>query len=90
VPVRVVPRGGRDEVAGHRAGALVVRLSAAPVDGRANQALLRVLARALGVPPSAVAILRGAAGRDKVVHVRGLAASALQSRVDALSQAKQQ
>jgi uncharacterized protein len=74
-------------VAGERAGALLVRLAAAPVDGQANEALVRVLGKALGVPPSSVAILRGAAGRDKVVRIAGLAASALRARVDELSRA---
>ena len=84
------PRAGRDEIAGERAGALLVRLSAAPVDGQANDALVRVLAKALGVAPSSVTILRGATGRDKVVRVFGLAASALRDRVDLLSRAKEE
>jgi hypothetical protein len=67
-----------------------VRLAAAPVDGQANDALVRVVAKALGVPPSSVTILRGATGRDKVVHIAGLAASALRARVDALSRAKEE
>jgi uncharacterized protein (TIGR00251 family) len=88
--VRVVPRAGQDGIAGERQGALVVRLSAAPVDGQANQALVRVLGKALGVPPSSLTILRGAAGRDKVVRIAGLAASVLRTRVDALSRAKEE
>jgi uncharacterized protein len=88
--VRVVPRAGRDGVAGERAGALLVRLAAAPVDGQANHALVRVLGRALGVAASSVTILRGATGRDKVVRIAGLAASVLRQRVDALSQAKEE
>ena len=67
-----------------------MRLAAAPVDGAANDALVRVLGRALGVPPSSLAILRGATGRDKVVRIAGLAASVLRERVDALSQAKEE
>jgi len=86
----VLPRAGRDGIAGERAGALLVRLAAAPVDGQANDSLVRVLGRALGVPPSAVTILRGATGRDKVVHIAGLAASVLRTRVDALSRAKEE
>ena len=74
VPVRVQPRAHRDEVVGvDPNGALKVRLCAPPVDGAANQALLRFLGReVLGVAPSDLSLLRGATGRDKVVAVRGL------------------
>jgi uncharacterized protein len=74
--VRVRPRAAKDELAGVRQGALVVRLKAPPVDGAANEALARFLGRALGVPPSAVRILRGATGRDKLVAVAGIDAKA--------------
>jgi hypothetical protein len=70
--VRVQPRASRDELFGERAGALLVRLSAPPVEGEANAALRRLLARALGIAPSAVEILRGASRRDKLVRVRGV------------------
>jgi hypothetical protein len=69
--VRVSPRASRDEVAGERDGALVVRLTAPPVDGQANAALVRFLARRLGVAPSTVTVARGAKGRDKVLLVAG-------------------
>jgi uncharacterized protein (TIGR00251 family) len=68
----VQPRASRDETAGERAGALVVRLKAPPVDGAANAALLRFLARRLGVPAAAVTVLRGLTGRNKLVRVRGV------------------
>lgn len=79
--VRVQPRASREEVAGAREGALVVRLKAPPVEGRANEALVRFLARLLAVPPSAVRLARGAAGRDKLLRVRGLAAADVQARL---------
>jgi uncharacterized protein len=60
----------------------VVRLTAPPVDGEANAALARFLGRILGVPPSSVSILRGAAGRDKVVRVEGLGAAELLRRLE--------
>jgi hypothetical protein len=69
--VRVSPRAARDEVAGERDGALVVRLTAPPVEGQANAALVRFLARRLGVAPSTVSVARGAKGRDKVLLVAG-------------------
>ena len=72
IAVRVQPRAARDEIAGERAGALVVRLTAPPVEGRANDALCRLLAKRLGVGRSRVGVVRGAASRDKVVRIEGL------------------
>jgi uncharacterized protein (TIGR00251 family) len=79
--VRVSPRASRNAVAGERDGALVVRVTAAPVEGAANEALARVLARVLHVPASAVAVRRGASGRDKLLHVSGLDAATLVARL---------
>src|SRR5687768_2840547 len=80
--VRVSPRASRDAVGGERAGALVVRITAPPVEGAANAAVLRLVARTLGVPPSAVEVRHGASGRDKLLHVRGLDAAALRARLE--------
>ncbi|WP_372788500.1 DUF167 domain-containing protein [Paraconexibacter sp.] len=79
VRVRVVPRAARDQLAGTRAGAVLVRLTAPPVDGKANAALRKLVARAVGVPPSAVSIVRGETGRDKTLRIEGVrdAAAAL-------------
>jgi uncharacterized protein len=71
IPIRLQPRAKRSEVVGERAGALVVRVTAPPVDGKANAALCALVARAAGVPPSHVAVVRGHTGRDKVVRVEG-------------------
>lgn len=73
-PVRVQPRSPREGIAGERAGALLVRLGAAPVEGAANAALLRLLARALGVPGSNLEIVKGRQGRDKLLRARGVSA----------------
>jgi uncharacterized protein (TIGR00251 family) len=70
--VRVQPRARRDEVVGERDGRLVVRVTAPPLDGRANDAVRKLLAKRLGVAPSLVAVVRGHAGRDKLVEVEGL------------------
>jgi uncharacterized protein len=74
--VRLTPRGGRDRVDGFAADAggervLRVRVAAPPVDGAANAALVRLLAKALGVPKSAVTIVSGETSRDKTVEVVG-------------------
>jgi uncharacterized protein (TIGR00251 family) len=73
ITVRVQPRAKRDEVTGERAGAIVIRLKAPPVDGKANAALIAFIAKAANVPRSHVEILKGAAAREKVVRVSGVA-----------------
>lgn len=79
--VRVKPRASRDGLGGERAGALVVRLTAPPVEGEANAALGRFLGKLLGVAPSAVRLLRGATGREKLVRIEGLTADAVRHRL---------
>jgi uncharacterized protein YggU (UPF0235/DUF167 family) len=59
----------------------VVRLNAPPVDGRANEALARFLGRVLGVPPSSIALVRGASGRDKVLRIAGADAATVRARL---------
>ena len=78
--VRVTPRATANAVAGERDGALLVRVTAAPAEGEANAAVVKVLARALGVAPSAVRIERGAASRTKIVSLPA-AAEELLARV---------
>jgi uncharacterized protein len=70
--IRVQPRAKRDEVVGERAGAVVIRLAAPPVDGKANAALIAFIAKAANVPRSRVHIVRGQTSRDKVVRVDGV------------------
>ena len=79
VAIRLQPRAGRDAILGERDGAVLIRVSAPPVDGRANQALCRLIADRVGVPKSAVEIIRGAGARDKVVRVDGWAAIAVRA-----------
>ena len=70
--VRLTPRAAREQVILQDDGTLAVRVSAPPVDGRANAALERAVAGALGVAPSRVSLVRGARGRDKTRRVEGL------------------
>ncbi len=69
ITVRLTPRASRDEVVGMRDGVLVVRVTAAPVDGAANQALVRLLAREFKVPRTGVRLVSGATSRTKIVEV---------------------
>ena len=77
--IRVQPRAKRTEVAGERGGAVVIRVSAPPVDGRANAAVTRLIAERLSVPRSAVEIVRGHGSRDKQVRVDGMSADQIRA-----------
>jgi len=78
IHVRLRPGGGRDELIGMRDGVMQARVSAPPVDGKANKALRRLIAKSAGVAPSKVSIVRGGKSREKVVRVEGLDAEALE------------
>jgi uncharacterized protein (TIGR00251 family) len=75
--VRAIPRSRADGLDGWRGGRLVVRVTAPPLEGRANEALRRVIAAAAGVAMSQVEVLRGPHSREKTVRVRGRAADEL-------------
>ena len=75
--VRLRPRGRGDALLGIADGVLQARVSAPPVDGRANRALCQLIAKRVGVAPSKVSVLRGQRSRDKLVLVEGVAEDAL-------------
>jgi uncharacterized protein (TIGR00251 family) len=77
--VRVQPRARRTEVVGEREGVIVVRVAAPPVDGKANAALCRFVARCAGVSKGSVSVARGEGARDKLLRVEGVDADALRS-----------
>ena len=82
IVVRLTPRAGLDRVDPlGPGGELRARVRAAPVDGAANEALLRLLADAIGLPRSALRLVAGAQGRRKLVEVDGLAQSDVQARL---------
>jgi uncharacterized protein (TIGR00251 family) len=70
--VRLQPRAGRDQIVGERDGRLLVRVTAPPVEGRANEALCRLLAKRLGVARGRVTVVRGERSRDKSVRIEGI------------------
>lgn len=72
LPVRVQPRSRFNALAGLRDGVLIVRVTAPPLDGRANDAVCELLAAVLGVRRSSLTILRGERARDKVIAIDGL------------------
>ena len=89
LPVRLTPGAAADRIDGWDVDAdgrpvLRVRVRARPVEGEANAALLRLLARALGVPKSAVALDRGGQSRLKMLTIAGLADDDLRARLTGL------
>ena len=72
IAVVLRPGASRDEVQGFHQGVLRVQVKAPPIDGKANASLGEILAWLLGVPPSSVAVLRGARSRRKLLSVEGV------------------
>jgi uncharacterized protein YggU (UPF0235/DUF167 family) len=81
LPVRVIPRAARTGLDGVAAGALRVRLTAPPVDGAANAALIAYLAGLLAVPKSAISVASGVTARQKTLLVEGLAPAEVRARL---------
>lgn len=73
--VRVQPRASRSGVVGELDGALKIRLAAPPVDGEANEELIRVLAKLFDVPRSQVAISSGQTSKNKLIRIEGISAA---------------
>lgn len=80
--VRVTPRASRDEIAEIlNDGTVRIRLTAPPVEGKANEALRSFLAEIIGVPRSKIEIVAGATGRDKLVSIVDMDAEAVHRKI---------
>lgn len=79
--VKVIPRAKRNEIVGVEGEALKLRLDAPPVEGKANEALVRFLADKLGIARAKVEIVRGETSRHKVVRVYGITTAALKQKL---------
>ena len=79
--LRVSPGAQGNEIVGRHGAGWKVRVSAPPEDGRANAAVLRLLAERLQVPPRRLAVVSGHAARDKVVELEGLDAGEAERRL---------
>jgi len=72
VSVRVSPGAAKEEIVGFTDGVLRIRVTPSPVKGKANIALVRFLAGALGTSPNQISIIKGTASRNKVIAIEGL------------------
>ena len=82
--VKVHPRAKREGIAGELGEALKLTVAAPPVEGRANEACVRLLAQALGVPRSSVTVAAGGSGRQKLIRIAGMSAEELRARLKRL------
>ncbi len=83
--VRVSPGAARAEIVGRHGDAWKVRVTAAPERGRANEAVLRLLAETLAVPRDAVTLVSGHGGREKVVELNGVGPALIERRLASAS-----
>lgn len=72
IEVLIQPKSSRDEIVGLHDGRLKIKISAPPVEGKANERLTEVMAKALGVPKSSVDIVRGKSSRLKTLKISGI------------------
>lgn len=81
ITIRVTPRASASKVAGVKEGAVLVRVTAPPVEGKANKAVCEVIAKEVGVPKSRVSVIQGDTGRDKVVEIAGISQSSAEAKL---------
>jgi uncharacterized protein (TIGR00251 family) len=82
VAIRVTPRASRNEITEIQSdGTIKIRLTAPPVEGKANEELLKFLAEVLDISPSKLEIVAGETGRDKLVSILDLDAEAVHERI---------
>ncbi len=79
--IRIVPRASRNQVDGVQGASLKIRLTAPPVEGAANKALMAFLAKKLGVPKRTIYLVRGEHRRTKQIVVEGISAAEVQRRL---------
>jgi uncharacterized protein len=85
INVRVIPRSSRNSIE-RTPGGLRMRLTAPPVDGAANDALVSLLAERLGIAKRDISVVHGATSRQKIVEVNGITAAELEQRLAAGSE----
>lgn len=80
--VKVQPRSSRNQIVGEQNGALKIKLTAPPVDGEANAALVEFLSACLQVPRKNINLIKGDTSRHKMVEIAGLSPTQLLARLD--------
>jgi len=80
IGVRVIPRSGKNLIEWEEDG-LKVRLTAPPVEGAANEALVALLAQCLGLPKRDIQIVHGTTGRHKIVEISGMTVEAIEKKI---------
>lgn len=83
IPLKVIPNAPKDEIIGWRGSDLTVKITAPPLDGRANDHLCRYLADVFGVSPVDVTLLSGETSRKKTVQIVGVSANEARTRLRA-------
>ena len=81
IRLKVIPNAPRNEVVGWRGVALTIKLTAPPLEGRANRELCGFLADVLGVSPADVTLLHGETARHKLVHIADISAAEARERL---------
>jgi uncharacterized protein len=80
--VRVTPRASKNEIVEVLSdGTVKVHLTAPPVEGKANEALLKFMSQVLGVPPTRIEVVAGANGRDKLISVTDMDTATLHKKI---------
>jgi uncharacterized protein len=75
IEVKVLPKSGRDEIRGFVNGILKVRVSAPPIEGKANERLVELISRTIGVPRSDITIIKGRTSRIKTIGIEDVSQS---------------
>jgi uncharacterized protein (TIGR00251 family) len=86
--LRVKPGAARTSIIGEEKGRLIVRVSASPVEGKANRELISFLAKKLDIPKSGISFIIGRKGREKVVLLSGLAKKEVEEKIKLLLEVK--
>lgn len=81
IRVRVLPRSSKNQVQGMDAGTFKVKLTAPPIEGKANAALLKFLAKKLGVPKTDMEIVSGERSRIKSIRIQGLSTEEINQKL---------
>lgn len=77
----IQPRASKNEISGEMNGALKIRLTSPPVDGAANKACVKFLAKRLGISPGRVDIVSGLSGKNKIIRIEGMDEAAFLRKV---------